>query len=310
MPVAVRSSVVSARRSTTQAPTWACFLEADPLQIPIDPNGNLTSKTEGSDTWGCEWNARNELTRVTKNSIEQARFGYDPSGRRVEKVAVGVTTAYTYDGSDILREIRGSATLRYVHGPGIDAPLAADDGTAVTYFHADGLGSIVGITDGSGAVTLTRRYDAWGSLEVSVSDPGYAFTGREWDPEVGLYYYRARFYDARNGRFISEDPLGLFTDVNAYWYVKGRPVLLTDPLGLQASCRPPTCEVLCIPATFGFKGLYFCADKPLGCCPNARGAFYWTEGTGILPIKLPCSFFDDSWKNPLPPLRGTSTEPT
>ena len=54
-----------------------------------DPNGNLTTKTEGTDTWGYDWNAENQLTRVTKNGVELARFSYDPIGRRVEKVAGG-----------------------------------------------------------------------------------------------------------------------------------------------------------------------------------------------------------------------------
>ncbi len=54
----------------------------------------------------------------------------------------------------------------------MDEPLAVDDGTALSYFHADGLGSIVKMTDGSGAVTLTRQYDAWGNLEVGASEPG------------------------------------------------------------------------------------------------------------------------------------------
>jgi len=52
-----------------------------------DPNGNLTTKTEGTDVWGYESNAEDQLTRVIKNGVEQARFAYDPNGRRVEKVA-------------------------------------------------------------------------------------------------------------------------------------------------------------------------------------------------------------------------------
>ncbi len=68
----------------------------------------------------------------------------------------------------------------------MDEPLAADDGTALSYFQADGLGSIVKVTNASGAVTLTRQYDAWGNLETGAGEPGYAFTGREWDPEIAL----------------------------------------------------------------------------------------------------------------------------
>jgi YD repeat-containing protein len=71
---------------------WGCLSWGGGTgQVPIDPNGNLLSKVDGADTWGYEWNARNELIRVTKNTLEVARFAYDPKGRRVEKVAGGVT---------------------------------------------------------------------------------------------------------------------------------------------------------------------------------------------------------------------------
>jgi len=202
-----------------------------------DPGGNLATKTEGGDTWGYVWNVRNELTRVTKNGAEQARFAYDPRGRRVEKVAGGATTSYTYDGKDVVREVRGTTTLRYIDGSGFDEPLAMDDGTALSYFHADGLGSIARVTNASGAVTLTRQYDAWGNLEVGASEPGYAFTGREWDPQTGLYYYRARYYDPKAGRFASEDPFGWRSSGdNFYRYVDDDPVNGVDPLGLY-TCR-------------------------------------------------------------------------
>jgi RHS repeat-associated protein len=136
-----------------------------------------------------------------------ARFAYDPLGRRTEKVAGGLTTRYTYDGGNILRELRGSATLKYAHGPAIDEPLLRDDSTTVTYFHADGLGSIVKATDAAGTVTQMRQYDAWGNLQAGASESGFAFTGREWDPETAAYDYRARYYDPANGAFLSEDPI-------------------------------------------------------------------------------------------------------
>jgi RHS repeat-associated protein len=211
------------------------FRSADPHKIPIDPNGNLTSKTEGTDVWTYTWNALNQLTKVEKNGAEVARLAYDPEGRRVEKLAGGVTTTYTYAFEDILREVRAGATLKYVHGPDFDEPLAVDDGTTLSYFDADGLDSVVKVTDAFGAVTLTRQYDAWGNLETGGSDPGHAFTGRERDLETGLYYYRARYYDAKSGRFISEDPIGLRGgDTNYYAYVHNNPVRLTDPSGLQS----------------------------------------------------------------------------
>ena len=90
-----------------------------------DPNGNLTAKTEGTDNWVYTWNAENQLTKVEKNGAEIARFAYDAVGRRVEKVAQGSTSTYTYDVLDVIRETRGTVGLRYVHGPQTDEPLAA-----------------------------------------------------------------------------------------------------------------------------------------------------------------------------------------
>jgi len=67
----------------------------------------------------------------------------------------------------------------------------------------------------------------------SVSDFCYAYTGREWDKETGLYYYRARYYDPMEGRFISKDTISFSGgDVNLYGYVQNNPVNRTDPLGL------------------------------------------------------------------------------
>ena len=51
------------------------------------------------------------------------------------------------------------------------------------------------------------------------------------DPETGLYYDRARYYDALEGRFISRDPYGYATDMNMYEYVMIRPTDFADPTG-------------------------------------------------------------------------------
>jgi len=221
-----------------RANTYQVGSPATPATFAYDPNGNLTAKADSTGSWTYAWNAENQLTRVTKDAVEIARFRYDLSGRRVEQTAGGVTHSYSYDGLDILRETINdgstTTTYRYIHGPGIDEPLARENLStgALQYYHADGLGSIVKITDGAGAITLSHQYDAWGNLELAADQPGYAFTGREWDPETGLYYYRARYYDPKVGRFISEDPIGFFGGVNFYSYAGGGPTNFRDPFGL------------------------------------------------------------------------------
>jgi RHS repeat-associated protein len=262
-------------------------LAGGPHEVSIDPNGNLTQKTEGSDTWTYSWNAENQLKRVLLNGNEVARFSYDPRGRRVEKIAQGVTTSYTYDGSNILREIRGAISMRYV-GQGIDQPFAVEEGGSLSYFHTDSLGSVVGVTNPSGAVTLTRRYDAWGSPEVAPAQPGYAFTGREWDPEVGLYYYRARYYDAKIGRFISEDPLSRRQPQevrNLYRYATNNPVLWRDPSGLIAwKCSVGLLTYGTFPVAAGIR-----ADCTSECVGGAQlHQTLYGVGTGV-SLGLPAS---------------------
>jgi RHS repeat-associated protein len=69
--------------------------------------------------------------------------------------------------------------------------------------------------------------------EGAVQQP-FTYTGREYDSETGLYYYRARYYDTKVGRFISKDPIGfLGGDFNLSRYVWNSPTNLIDPLGLM-----------------------------------------------------------------------------
>lgn len=198
-----------------------------------DANGNLTQKVEGGATWIYEWNALNELTRVTKDGGEVVRFAYDPIGRRVEKAAGGITTSYLYDGMELMRETRDNeGPSAYLHGPDVDQPLARISGAgAFSFYHADGLGSIVATSDQAGAVTSAVQYDAWGNVEQGAASP-YAFASYQWDPEASLYYLRARYYNPTSGRFISEDPIRFAGGMNFYAYVGSGPTNGTDPSGL------------------------------------------------------------------------------
>ncbi len=96
----------------------------------------------------------------------------------------------------------------YLNGEGIDNKLRMQTGSDVKYFLTDHLGSTNGLADGSGNLAASTNYDSFGNATNTNFPTRYQFTGREFDNFTGLHYYRARFYDANLGRFISEDPIG------------------------------------------------------------------------------------------------------
>ena len=130
-------------------------------------------------------------------------------------------------------DIDGSTLTKYQNGPGIDNKLSLKTGSDVKYFLRDHLGSTVGLTDQTGAIVSSASYDSFGNQTGTLATR-YGFTGRERDDFTGLMHYRARQYDPKLGRFISEDPIGFAGgDINLYGYVLNRPTMFRDPLGLQ-----------------------------------------------------------------------------
>jgi len=112
------------------------------------------------------------------------------------------------------------------------------------YYHADGLGSITGLSDATGTMVQTYGYDAFGQVTATggISQP-FMFTGREYDAETSMYFYRARYYDPVVGRFVTKDPIGFGGGVNLYNYAGNNPQNFIDPFGLitpgSKEHRPP-----------------------------------------------------------------------
>ena len=107
-------------------------------------------------------------------------------------------------------------------------------GGATFFYHQDGLGTVTDLTDSAGATAKSYSYDAYGNLvnQTGTVEQPYTYTGREFDSESGLYYYRARYYDPSTGRFLQEDPIGFSGGLNFYTGMKGNPINYNDPLGL------------------------------------------------------------------------------
>ncbi|MCX5804627.1 MAG: RHS repeat-associated core domain-containing protein, partial [Proteobacteria bacterium] len=193
-------------------------------------------KTQGTTVTDITYDALNRLTQVNKTGIDTQSYTYDHEGRRISKTVGTSTTNFLYNGPDIIAEYTNwtTAAAQYTHGPNTDDPIIRTAGTERRYYHQDGLGSVVAMSNQTGTITVTQRFDAWGNkIDSSGTIPQYGYTGREPD-ETGLVYYRARYYDPTIGRFTQRDPIGMNAGINPYAYVNANPVNFTDPMGLMA----------------------------------------------------------------------------
>jgi RHS repeat-associated protein len=198
-----------------------------------DNDGNTLTKVDGTGTTTYTWDFENRLTSVHPPGQTTVTFKYDPFGKRIQKGG----SVYVYDGANLIEEAdnTGNLAARYVFGFGADEPLATYLSGTWEFYQADGLGSITSLSTLTGTISDNFVYDSLGNVISSAGTftQPFRYTGREWDTETGLYYYRARYYDATTGRFLSEDPTDFDGGVDFYTYVGNDPVNWTDPLGLE-----------------------------------------------------------------------------
>jgi RHS repeat-associated protein len=209
-----------------------------------DAEGNRTKRTNIATSVVDEyvWDYRNRLTAVTsKDAVgvvtQTVGYEYDVDDQRVSKTINGVVEKYVIDRNQIafVTDASGTETFHYLYGLNIDSVMAQDSPTGMVWSLGDRLGSISLLADAGGVVVDKRTFDSFGRV-LSESNPSvkfrYGYTGRETDGETGLDYYRARYYDAGNGRFISVDPAGFGAgDTNLYRYVGNSSTGFTDPTG-------------------------------------------------------------------------------
>ena len=277
---------LSQTRSHNTANQLQMIVNGGTTGLTYDQAGNTLTLPEPADsslTLSCTYDAWNRLA-ATNDGTTAVTFSYDGLGRRISKSTAATATHYYLAGQQVAETRNGSPasspeslapSYQYVWSPRyIDAPVLCDDFTASPtyprlYYLGDANFNVTSVVSTSGAVVERYVFDAYGaptfynstwtsSSTTSSVNNSVLYTGRELDPETGLNFYRARYYSAGLGRFISRDPNGLGGGVDLFEYAGDNPANALDPTGtaIVVGWRKTP------PPTWWPSWLYWPYDKP------------------------------------------------
>lgn len=209
------------------------------VELGYDENGNL-SREPGVRFYQ---DYEDRLIRVETDEGLMSEYTYDANGERARKTvttaASSVAAVYYVDGT---LEIRDRKEIVCVFD-GSNRIARIEEGAQVVYYHADHLGSTRFLSS-DGGLQFGRQfvYDAYGrnlSEAATGVSAEYKYNGKEFDEEVGLYYYGARYYAPSLARWTSKDPIEPPSGTSPYAYARNSPVVWVDRLGLQESQVQP-----------------------------------------------------------------------
>ena len=189
-------------------------------------------------------------------------YTYDALGRRIGKGRLKDSqevsddlsnqTRFVWEGSHLLQEIHPDGRYTYIYtDPDSYEPLAqvrdwtTEDGESrqqIHYFHCDQIGIPREMTDKDGNLLWFGSYTGWGRLkeETKVTDSAYQpfrLQNQYADRETGLHYNFFRYYEPDAGRFVNQDPIGLWGGDNLYRFSSNIQIWI-DPLGLACIPNP------------------------------------------------------------------------
>jgi RHS repeat-associated protein len=230
-----RNSSLAAVLSTTSAYDANDRLTSD----SYDANGNTRTANGTSYTYDFE-------NRIKTANGGAVRIVYDGDGNRVAKTVGGVTTRYLIDDmnptgySQVVEDlVDGTVQRIYTHGKQLISQNQLQNGVwQASFYGLDGHSNVRFLTNSNGVVTDTYNYDAFGILTSSTgSTPNnYLFNAQQYDPDLGFYFKRARYYNQDRGRFMTMDPyagrISQPTTLHKYMFAHADPVNFIDPCGM------------------------------------------------------------------------------
>jgi RHS repeat-associated protein len=216
--------------------------------LAYDSNGNTIQKEEVQAGDGAEnsntyysHNSQNRLVRVTRarniqpSELVAGDYQYNERGLRTQDGS----RKYYYQGDDLIEEydpVSNSLLAHYTRGESVISQDKENSGSQ--YYHHDALGSTVALTDNDGVEVADYVLDPWGNLKCELpttTDNRTIFTGHQYDPDTGLHYFKARYYDSELPRFRTPDTYPGEIDTpqsfNRYLYAYSNPTVWVDPSG-------------------------------------------------------------------------------
>jgi RHS repeat-associated protein len=225
------------------------------IDYEYDSNGNLITKKEYKQNHSSKakitqftYDYQNRLTSISYPNGSTSRYAYDGLGRRIRSEEDNQIIKYLYDGLNVIieRDYYNATLATYTRGLSFGGGIGSVICQKVplkgnTYYHYNDLGSVTSLSDAFGNLKQQYSYDAYGNLLSSkrskrykrqpLRNP-YQFSTKEYGFKSGLYYFGARYYEPRVGRWLSPDPLEMVEGTNRYLYVHNNPVNALDPFGL------------------------------------------------------------------------------
>jgi RHS repeat-associated protein len=237
-----------------------------------DAMGNTRSMNGGGVNATLAWNYKHELVRWEDAvSGRVVRFVYDALGRPVRRIETGPTpgtTAYRWLGDGLAEEFNpGNGQAKsYAHAAGDIRLLVTNAG--VHHMHPDGSATVYSITSDAGLLAARYDYTDYGAVR-NLMQPQVPntrlFAGLWLDQGMRLYRAGHRFFEARTGKMISRDPLGVWGDRantgNGSLYAGANPWSRRDPSGM-ATC-----------GNFGTPNEWMCYDFD-DCTSGDEDAFH------------------------------------
>lgn len=172
---------------------------------------------------------------------------YDGDGNRLSRIENGTEVRYLVDEMNptgwpqVAEEVvGGNVVAQYTHGlMRISQNRDSGSGFVTSYYGYDAGGSVRQLFDAAGAETDEYAYDAFGNTleHTGTTVNPYQYRGEQFDPSLGMYYLRARYYMPSTGRFLTMDTWRyLNCDPQVLWeqlyaFANADPVSNSDPSG-------------------------------------------------------------------------------